>query len=474
MPYNDLREYLVKLEKKNLLKRVKVEVDKDWELSCVSRMMYLHLPEKKRYAIMFDNVKGYDIPVVNGALGASRDVYATALETTVNKIHEKWLYALLNPIEPKMVSDAPCKENILMGEDVDLTKFPIPIWTPGKDAAPYITSPYVFTKDLETGVQNIGTYRLMIKAKNKTGISLNPPQDIGIHYAKYEKNGKPMPTSIVVGADPTVGLVSVAKIPTGVDEITIAGGLRGEPINLVKCETNDIKVPATAEIVIEGEVLPNVREPEGPFGEFAGYMGPKRSRCEVNVKCITYRNKPIYQAYISQKPPSESSVIKGTAYEALISKHLVHDLQIPGILDVHIPDPAAAIGQIYIKIKKQYPSHAQDILLATASRRHETGKIIAVVDEDVDVRNLNDIFWALTFRMQPARDVVIIPNTTPLSGDPSTAPGAPDFADPKLKIGSKMLIDATKKWPFPDISLPSDEYLNKVRQNWEKYDLPPI
>lgn len=475
MPYADIRDYLAALETKGLLRHVKVEVDKDWELSCVSRMMYLHLQEKDRYAIVFDKVKGYDIPVAVAVLGASREVYATGLETTVDNIYEKWLHALLNPVKPKTVSEGPCKDNILKGKDVDLNKFPIPIWTPDKDVAPYITSPYVITKDLETGVQNVGTYRLQIKERNKTGISLNPQQDIGIHYAKYEREGKPMPIAIAIGTDPTIGMVSVTKIPTGVDEFTIAGGLRGEPVELIKCETSDLKVPATAEIIVEGEVPPYVREPEGPFGEFAGFVGPERKRAVVNVKCITHRNNPIYQAFISQKPPSESSTIKGTGFEALIYKHLVHDLKIPGVLGIHIPDYSAAVGQVVIKMVPQYPGHAKHVLLAAASTRRGVGKIIIAVDEDVDIRNPNDVNLALSFRMQPDRDVTIIPRTPSLPGDPSTAPGSALMeTEEEHLIGSIMLIDATRKWTFPDVSLPSEEYLDKVRKTWGKYGLPRL
>lgn len=491
MPFKDFREYLSLLEKKSFLKRVKAEVNKDWEISSIARLVYTELPEEKRYALLFEKVKGYDVPVVVGAIGASRAVYAAALETNPDRILERWLTALTHPIEPIMTENAPCKENVCEGEKVDITNFPIPIWTPGKDGAPYITSPYVITKDPDTGIRNVGTYRMMIKGKNKTGITVSPVQHIGAHYAKYEERGEPMPIAVVIGADPTIGMTSVAKVPLGTDELSIAGGLRKTPIELVKCETVDLEVPATAEIVLEGEVPPKIREVEGPFGEFVGYLTPKLLHPIVNIKCIACRNNPIYQAFVSQKPPSESSKVKGIGIEASIYKHLVHDHQIPGILDVHVTESSAVQGHIIVKIKKKYPGHAQQVLhtcwtVTAYGGGTMLGKIISVMDEDIDIRDLSDLDWAYNYRVQPDRDITIIPSAglqgllhdfsiaPPTHGEGEAKQGLEsEFKGAKME-GSKMLIDATKKWSYPELALPPKECLDRAKARWKagKYNLP--
>ena len=303
MAYRDLRDYVAALEKHGKLRRVTKEVDKDWEIAAVCRQLFKKIPPARRPAVVFENVKGFDIPVVAGVLGASRDIYALGLETEgVEGINRKWDNALENPIPPRLVKQAPCKENILHGKDVDITKLPVPTWTVGEDPAPFFTSPYLITKDPETGVRNIGTYRMQVKGPNKTGLLIGKRQDMAWHIYKNNALNKPTPLAVVIGADPTIGYVSVSKMSEALDEFAVAGALRGEAVDLVPCETVPLEVPATAEIVLEGEIPPNSVEPEGPFGEYTGYMGPAGNEPFFNVKCMTFRNKPLYQAFISQMP----------------------------------------------------------------------------------------------------------------------------------------------------------------------------
>src|SRR5919197_2104538 len=295
MAYADLREYLAVLEKNGKLRRVKKEVAKDWELAAVCRQLFKKIPAEKRPAVMFDNVKAFDIPVVAGALGASKDIYAVGLETdSLEGINRKWDHALEHPIPPRMVKIGPCKENILRDQEVNILKLPVPVWTVGEDPAPFFTSPYLITKDPETGVRNVGTYRMEVKAPNKTGLLIGKRQDMAWHVYKNNAQNKPTPVAVVIGADPSIGYVSVSKMSEALDEFAVAGALRGEAVDLVPCETVPLEVPASAEIVLAGEIPPNQLEHEGPFGEYTGYMGPAGNEPFFNIKCMTFRNKPLY------------------------------------------------------------------------------------------------------------------------------------------------------------------------------------
>ena len=234
MAYRDLRSYLAALEEQGKLKRVRKEVDKDWEIAAVCRQLFYKIPPERRPALMFENVKGFKIPVVAGVLGASREIYAIGLETnSVDGINRKWDQALEKPIPPRLVKDGPCKENVLMGNQVDIQKLPVPIWTVGEDPGPFFTSPYVITKDPETGIRNVGTYRMQVKGPNKTGFLIGKVQDAAWHVKKNDDRNQPTPVAVVIGADPSIGYVSVSKMSETLDEFAVAGGLRGEPVDLV-------------------------------------------------------------------------------------------------------------------------------------------------------------------------------------------------------------------------------------------------
>ncbi|UCE74975.1 MAG: UbiD family decarboxylase, partial [Methanomassiliicoccales archaeon] len=210
MAYEDLRDYLEELEKRGKLKHVKAEVDITWEVACIARWVFQAVPEKERYGLMFDHPKGFDIPIVTGVCGASREIYAIALETTADRIFEKWYEGLKKLIPPKEVKAGPVQEVVEEGDDVDLYKIPIPTWTPGKDGGPYLTAPCVITKDPDTGLQNVGTYRVQVQTGNRTGVLITTHKDIGIHfYNKYESKEKTMPVAVAFGVDPSIGLASL-------------------------------------------------------------------------------------------------------------------------------------------------------------------------------------------------------------------------------------------------------------------------
>ena len=467
MSHNGIREYISVLEKKGMLRRITTEVDKDWQISCVCRWMYQALPESERFGMLFETVKGFNFPVAV-ALYASQDIYATALGTTREGIGSKWLNASKNPIKPKKVTSGPVQEIVKVKEDVNLLEIPIPVWTPKKDANPYITAGLIITKDLDTGIQNVGTYRCMIKSKNRIGVNIKPKKHIGIHYQKYEEKSVSMPIAIAIGADPAVCLTSVARVPQDVDELDVAGGLKGEPVETVKGKTVDLQVPAHAEFIIEGEVPSGIREKEGPFGEFTGYMGVEHPAPIIDVKCITHRKNPIYHAYISQMTPSESSVIQRLGNAGVLYKTLVHDLKESSVKDVYFTEMSGSYGTILIQMKPQYPGHSKKVAELAADQQYV--KIVTVVDEDIDIRDPNQIDWAINYRVNPARDITILrkPNWAYLSMDPSTGG--------KQSLGSKVIIDSTNwdKNAFPEISLPKKEDMYKALECWKEFGLPPI
>jgi UbiD family decarboxylase len=253
MPYRDLREYLQVLEEKGLLCHVTAEVDKDWEISAVCRHTFRSIPQERRPALMFDHIKGHDIPLVVGILGGSREIYATALGTDLNGVWEKWQRGK-NPIPPRLVETGACQEVVHMGDEANIEMLPAPVWTVGQDPGPYHTSPFVISRDPETRVPNVGTYRLQVKGPRRGGFMINPQRNMRQHIQKNESQGSGTDAAIVFGTDPVIGLASVSPFPYGVDELAAAGGIRGEPVEVVRCLTVDLEVPATAEIVVEGKV----------------------------------------------------------------------------------------------------------------------------------------------------------------------------------------------------------------------------
>jgi UbiD family decarboxylase len=468
VPYADLREYLQVLEQHGKLKHITREVDKDWEIAAVGRVNFQSIPEEERCALLFENVKGFDIPVTFGVLGGSREIYALALGANgIDDISDTWTRALRNPIEPEEVKDAPVHDNVHLGEDADLLKLPVPVWTVEHDPGPYLTAPFVFTKDPETGVQNVGTYRCEIKESRKIGLFMAHVQHGRNHVQMHNERDMNTPVAIVLGTDPSIGICSVSRIPQGTDELAIAGGLRGEAVPVVRAKSVDLNVPANAEIVIEGFIRKNELEWEGPFGEYTGYMGPRSESFVFDVTAITHRHKPVYQAFLSQMPPSESSTIRGFGREAAIRRHLL-DLKLP-IRDVHLLHAGGASAYLAISINKEYPGQAQQVMFGAWAVDPTLGKITVIVDDDVDVRDSFMINWAMSFRVQPHKDIMIVSDTPAIRLDPSQAAEDVPQLDPSRVTSSKIGIDATRKHNYPPIALPPAEHLQQVRAKWKEY-----
>lgn len=470
MPYRDLREYLGVLESKGLLCHVQAEVEKDWEIAAVCRRVFQRISQEKRPALMFDRIKNHDIPLVVGVLGGSRSIYATALETEMDKVLDKWESGIRNPQKPQLVEVGPCQEFVHMGDEANLEMLPAPVWTVGEDPAPYHTSAFVVSRDPESGIRNVGVYRAQVKGPRKAGLMINPPRNMNVHIRKNEGRGSGTDVALVFGADPVIGLTAVTPFPYGVDELEMAGGIRGAPVEVVRCLTVDLEVPATAEIVVEGKIPLRGREAEGPFGEYTGYMGYKENNPFIEITCITHRRNPIYQAFLSQMPPSESSCIKGFGREMVIHRHLKEDL---GILvqDVYLPESGGATGILLISIKKQNRFQPMKAIMGAWSLHDVFGKLAIVVDDDIDIRDPFQVEWALAFRMQPAEDVYIIKNSDPLTLDPSQPLKDGKTIPPAEQVSSKIAIDATRKHPFPPLAVPPKEHLERVDAAWEKYGI---
>ncbi|MBI2879949.1 MAG: UbiD family decarboxylase [Candidatus Tectomicrobia bacterium] len=466
MAYRDIRAHLAALEARGKLRRIRKSVDLTWELACLARWMFQALPDGERFGLLFERVRGYDIPVMTGVLGASRETYAIALETEPEEINEKWVRALLHPIPPQEVRSAPCQEVVLRGEEADLGRLPIPIWTPGKDAAPYVTT-IVISRDGDTGVQNAATYRTMVQDGRHLVINLTPGRHGTLCYESWVRKGKPAPFAWVIGAEPAAHLAAVCNVPYGTDEMAVAGGLKGAPVEVVKAKTGDLWVPAHAEIVIEGELRPGEFAEEGRFGEFAGYMGPVARKPRVHVRAVTHRKDPLYYGYISQMPPSESTVIQSLSNAGLILKMLRHDLGHNTVQDAHIDlTYGGLLAHGIISMKPLYPGHAKRVgrLVAEATLL----KRITVVDEDIDIRDPMHLDWAMNARFNAARDTIIIDDVyTPAVLDPTVR-----IRNGEPEMSSKLILDATEKEDAGDLSLPPRELMMKALEVWKEVGLP--
>ncbi|HXG52780.1 MAG TPA: UbiD family decarboxylase [candidate division Zixibacteria bacterium] len=468
MPYADLRDFLNKLDRCGKLHRIGKPVDKDWEIAAVTKAVFEAIPEPRRPALLFERVAGFDIPVVVGALGASRAIYCLALECEIGKVYEKWAEAERCPVPPKRLSAGPVHENVLRDDEVDLRRLPIPTWTVGEDPGPYITSGCVITRDPESGIRNVGTYRVQLKGPRKLGLFINYLQGGREHVEKNNRLGRATPVAIVVGADPVIGLVSVTRLPKDLDELAVAGALRGAPVEVVRCVTSDLEVPATAEFVIEGAIAANQLEDEGPFGEYTGYMGPRSMSYVVDVECLAHRTGPVFQALTSQMPPSESSCIRSIGRESALKKHLAADLGLP-VVDVHLFEAGGSAAYLVISMKKSHPAHPRIAMCGAWAFAPQFGKITVVVDDDIDVRDPDSVNWALAFRVQPDRDTFVMSGTAAVQLDPSQAPEDVLQQDPSRRLSSKLGIDATRKHPFPAVAAPPREHLDRVLREWKNY-----
>jgi len=468
MGLNDMREFLAVLEQRGLVRRVTHEVDSSWEIGCLVKWGFQAFSEKDRFGFLFDNVKGSDITVATGALGASEAAYAVGLGVEPNEINAKWEEALLNPVAPVMIDKAICQEVVVAGGDVDLGALPIPVWTPGKDVAPYITS-IVVTRDVGTDVQNYGVYRTQVLGPNRVVANMSPGRQ-GFQCVKsWHDRGEPAPVAFVIGAEPAMYYAAVTTLPFAIDEATLAGGLKQAALEQTKGHSVDLRIPARTEIVIEGFIHPGETAEEGPFGEFAGYMGPVGERPVVRITAITHRTNPIFYGLASQMPPSESTTMQSLTNAGQLLKVLRHDLGEASVVDVIIDKTfGGLLAHAIVAVRPGAPGNGKRIgrLVASVS----PCKRITVVDYDVDIRDQEHLNWAMNSHYDPARDTVIIDDVfVPMHMDPSVR-----IRGGNTEPGSKVVVDATSSIDAGDFSIPDRELMEKALETWKKSNLPEV
>jgi 4-hydroxy-3-polyprenylbenzoate decarboxylase len=479
-PPLDFQEHLARLESQGLLVRVERPIDKDTQLHPLVRWQFLGgIAQEERRAFLFTHVidargRRYDMPVAVGALASSERIYAAGMGKPVTEIGSTWMQAIARPVQPVAVSSAACQQVVVQGAALKeagggLARLPVPVSTPGFDAAPYLTATLCVTRDPDSGIQNMGTYRAGFKATDRLGVRM--VARVGgaggwLHWLKYKDRKAPMPIAIVIGCAPVVFFTGPQKLPVDRDELEVAGALAGEPIRKVRCVSVDLDVPADAEIVIEGLIDTSVLEPEAPFGESNGYVALEAYNMPMQVTAITHKRSPVFTSIISQVTPSESSLAKKVAYEPLFLTHLRDALGIRGVRRVVMHEPLSNLRPV-IFVQYARGTLRTEVwrgLHGAATLRPECGKIVIGVSEDIEPSNTDAVFWSMAYRSTPTEDVQIVPYRRGVQGSQY----GPDKAE------STLLIDATQKHPMAPLALPTRQYMESARALWEELKLPPL
>lgn len=413
--WNDMREFLAFLETKQDISHIEQEVDPSWEINGLTRIgLQEHAP-----AIVFDKIKGADYPMVTNLIGTDRRfLWALGIEKW-SDFNEEWCRRTQKMVPWRVVKEGPCQEVVIDGRDVDLTRICNVKWHQydgGEFGAAFPgTLSVSVTKDRDTGVLNAGIYRMGTLSKNTLGWGAPEYTHGRQHYMKYERANEVMPMTVITGYDPTVFIASSTRTPPDIDEFQIAGALRGEPLDMVKCQTNDIHVPATCEFVFEGIVRPGHRQIEGGFGEYTGYYGEARSNPVFEVQRVTTRRNPIYLGAREQWYPCESALVVGKSSQA-VAFDTVRKL-VPGVLDMRCDVSYECI----VKIDKLFKGHPQQVMDAVWGATYARYKHVIVVDKDIDIWNYDSVHWALSTRVRADRDVNILPRRAGQWLDPAVS-----------------------------------------------------
>jgi 4-hydroxy-3-polyprenylbenzoate decarboxylase len=481
--YRNLREFLHALETHEMLVRYSAPINKDTQLQPLVRLQFRGLPEAQRKGFLFERVAGaggreYGMPVAACCMAASRAMYALGLGCAPREIGARWAHALAKPVPPELVARGPVQDVVYTGPALEaaggLDMLPIPLATPGFDNAPYTSASYWITKDPESGIRNVGTYRGQLKSPLRLGCyPASQQKGIAIHWRKARARGVPLEAAVVLGAPPHVAYPAVAFLARDVDELAVAGGFAGEPVPLVRCQTVDLEVPAEAEIVIEGRIPTDCLEEEGPFGEFTGFMARREFTYYLEVTAITHHRDPIYNLFLSQFPPSESSKIRQVAMENTIRRFLSVECGFAGVRDVAVHESGGSQNFTVIQVSRAEGADPRAVLEAMARPDARSGKIVITVDEDVDPHDADSVVWAMAWRVQPHRDLETRP-VPPHEMDYSVMPPAESVGTAAGQQASMLLVDATRKWPYPPQSLPAREYMDDALRLWEAAGLPDL
>ena len=487
MKYRDLRDFIQALEQRGELRRISTEVDPCLEMTEIcDRTLRAGGP-----ALLFENPRGSDIPVLGNLFGTPQRVaLGMGAEDTsaLREIGE--LLAFLRQPEPpggmrdawnklpimrKVLDMAPrsvrkpaCQKHVLEGDKVDLSQLPIQTCWPG-DAGPLITWGLVITRGPGQKRQNLGIYRQQVIGRNRVIMRWLAHRGGAQDFRDWQQAhpGEPFPVAVALGADPATILGAVTPVPDALSEYAFAGLLRGARTELGQCLGSDLQVPASAEFVLEGHIYPDDEAPEGPFGDHTGYYNEVENFPVFTIERITHRDQPIYHSTYTGRPPDEPAILGLALNEVFIP---LLQKQFPEIIDFYLPPEGCSYRMAVISMRKQYPGHAKRVMMGAWSflRQFMYTKFIIVVDDDVNTRDWQDVIWAITTRMDPQRDTVMIDNT-PID--------YLDFASPVSGLGSKMGLDATSKWPGETtrewgtpIAM-SDEIKQRVDDIWEKLDL---
>ncbi len=483
MKYKDLRDFISQLEKQGELKRITAEVDPYLEMTEISDRVL----KQEGPALLFENPKGSNIPVLANLFGTARRVAMGMGADSVTELRGigELLAYLKEPEPPKGMKDAmekipvfkqvlnmapkvinspACQQVIRAGDEVDLSVFPIQTCWPD-DAAPLITWPLVITQGPNKERQNLGIYRQQVIGKNKVIMRWLAHRGGALDFKEWQEAhpGKPFPVSVALGADPATILAAVTPVPDQLSEYAFAGLLRGSKTEVANCLSNDLQVPASAEIVLEGFIYPDEMAAEGPFGDHTGYYNEVDEFPVFTVERITQRQAPIYHSTYTGRPPDEPAILGVALNEVFVP---ILQKQFPEITDFYLPPEGCSYRMAVISMKRQYAGHAKRVMLGTWSflRQFMYTKFVIVVDDDVNVRNWQDVIWAITTRMDPARDLTILENT-PID--------YLDFASPVSGLGSKVGFDATNKWPgetnreWGKTIQMSEEVVKRVDEMWD-------
>ena len=457
MHYQDLREFIAQLEQRGELKRITQEVDPRLEITEIcDRALRAGGP-----ALLFERPKGSAVPLLGNLFGTPERVALAMGQDSLAALREvgKLLAYLKEPdppkglkdawdklpvlkqvlnMGPKVVSNAACQEVVYRADQVDLTRYPIQTCWPG-DVAPLITWGLVITKGPNKERHNLGIYRQQVIAKNKVIMRWLAHRGGALDYREWQQShpGEPFPIAVALGADPAVILGAVTPVPDTLSEYAFAGLLRGRKTELVKCLTHSLMVPASAEIVLEGVIHPGETAPEGPFGDHTGYYNEVENFPVFTIHCITEKRHPIYHSTYTGRPPDEPAILGVALNEIFVP---ILQKQFPEIVDFYLPPEGCSYRLAVVTMKKQYPGHAKRVMMGVWSflRQFMYTKFVIVTDDDVNARDWKDVIWAMTTRMDPVRDTVMIENT-PID--------YLDFASPVAGLGGKMGFDATNKWP---------------------------
>ncbi|MDD2767460.1 MAG: 4-hydroxy-3-polyprenylbenzoate decarboxylase [Methylococcus sp.] len=457
MKYRDLRDFIARLEGIGELRRIGVSVDPHLEVTEIcDRTLKAEGP-----ALLFEHPKGSSVPLLGNLFGTPRRVALGMGETSVEALREvgRLLASLKEPeppkgmrdafekmplyrqvlnMAPKEVRNAPCQQEVLRGSEVDLGSYPIQTCWPG-DAGPLITWPLVITRGPNKPRQNLGIYRQQVIDRNKTIMRWLAHRGGALDFRDWQqaRPGEPFPVAVALGADPATVLGAVTPVPDALSEYGFAGLLRGARTEVAPCLLSDLQVPASAEIVLEGFLYPGETAQEGPFGDHTGYYNEVESFPVFTIECITQRHSPIYHSTYTGRPPDEPAVLGVALNEVFVP---ILQKQFPEIVDFYLPPEGCSYRLAVVSMKKQYPGHAKRVMFGVWSflRQFMYTKFVIVVDDDVNARDWKDVVWAMTTRMDPARDLTLIENT-PID--------YLDFASPVSGLGSKAGFDATNKWP---------------------------